>query len=73
MSKIDADEICNNTGELDEEQETVFFWNSHCLWVCPECVGWWVCDHHWQTLWGDVQDNSYVRYIYGPLTSRTAM
>ena len=45
-----------NTQELTEEQEAVFDWQSHCLFVCDECVGWWVCDHHWDQLWGDIED-----------------
>ena len=50
--------------KLSEEQDVVFAWNSHCLFECRECLAWWVCDHHWNQLWGDVEDNQSNVYIY---------
>ena len=49
--------VCELGKELSEEQDAVFAWDSHCLFECEECLVWWVCDHHWNQLWGDVEDN----------------
>jgi hypothetical protein len=53
-----------NTQQLTEDDEAIFDWNSHCLFVCDECLGWWVCDHHWQQLWGDVEECNTIKHIY---------
>jgi len=44
------------TQALIDQEEFVFNQQSNTTLACPDCLAWWVCDHHWTQLWDDVED-----------------
>jgi len=44
------------TQALIDQEEFVFNQQSNTTLACPDCLAWWVCDHHWTQLWADVED-----------------